>query len=378
MNSEPSVARAIKRYRWKAGLIRIFSISALLVLCALILSLVIVPFATGNTTFSPLVRKTGGSITLTVAIVLGAVLVVAAFVLYLPGISRDRRMFAALTVAARGFDARRLGGFMSALGSLSQSSEAGFPRLRVINGDQPNAVTFDGEDGPVVGITRGLLELDLPEKEVEAIMAHELAGIIVADYLERPGATTFESSVYFLLFVFAALAVVAVPMTVTGRGRFAAFLVACVLLGFLFLGSLSLRRLRDARGHDDLLIDSIAARLTGDPDALEASIRKLDGLVNGTARRPMPDSEIGLDYMFIRPYRWGETPEAFLHRQVRELHLKWSETTIESRADSMRSEMDRLAEKHGGRIEERLENLESMECGRWSTLERGRKKTPIE
>ncbi|MFH1150504.1 MAG: M56 family metallopeptidase [Actinomycetota bacterium] len=370
MNLDPDVKQAIQRYRGRALLARRAMLAVLSLMIALIMVLVIVPYAAGNTTFSPLVRGTGGRTAILIAALVVLVLFLVGMVtIYVPSIIRDGAAFGALTAGGGGFDIAKLGRFLNTLDQVSKEAGVHAPRVKVIRGDRPNALAFEADGGPEIGVTVGALEADLTYSEVGAIMAQELAGILAGDYLARPGPITPDALITGLFGLYTALALFAVPMAASGGRSLVAVAVGFILWMALLLMVFFNRKRRNARGHDDILADSIAVRLTGEPAPLLEAVKKLDSLVNNAKDSALPVNDMGLDYMFMPPYRWSETPQEFLRRQRDELGLKWSDASVESRAARMTTNLEELSAWGKGLVAERITNLEAIQEGRWMAFE---------
>ncbi len=355
-------ARSARTWRWTA---RIAFVSALLALSAAVAILVIVPFMAGNTTSSPLIRKTGGLGGSLVLLLAAVVVDLGLALLYVPGLLRDRKYYGTLTARAAEYDVRRFAVFMNALDGARLKAGVAEPPIVVLASTTPNALTFVGHGGkPVTGVTRGLLQADLSYAEAEAMMAHQLAGIITGDYLGRPGAFGFETLAYLLLGFFSVLALAAAPMVRTGRsaGAGVAFLVAAAAL--LLSGGLAARRLKRPDAKDYELADAVAVATTEKPDALAEAITILDGLVNGRSRGRFPDNELGLKYFFAPPYRFSETAAQFVSRRHRELEISPSDAMVNRQVEGVRKTMDELAAWGEKLTAERVKDL-------WTNSHRG-------
>lgn len=358
MELEAELAARLRRNRSRSLAARGLVIAALAALCAAIIILVIVPYAAGNTTFSPLVMKTCGAGRAVALAVVALVVDVIFALLYVPGVIRDRSYYAKLTTRARKYNASRLAMFMNALDGARMKAGVDEPPIAVLDAGLPNALTFEGHGGrPVVGVTRGLLDADVSYAEAEAVMAHQLVGIITSDYLRKPGTFGFEISAYIMLGVFSILALAAAPMVGAGRSTWAGVGFLAGAAALLLLGGFFVRRLKRGDAHDYLFADTIAAEVTGKPDVLSEAIRKLDGLVNGKAGSPFPDNELGIKRLFAPPHRWSDTAARFVKRRHGELDMKASEHMLERQVEGVEKAMDELAAWGEELLAERLENL---------------------
>ena len=358
MEPKLELAARAQRARMLRRATGIALVSAILFLNAAVAVVAIVPYAAGNTTFSPLIRKTGG-LGVSMALLLVAVaLDLGLAVLYVPGLLRDRKYYGKLTARAREYEVQRLSVFMNALDGARLQAGVTEPPIVVLASAAPNALTFVGHGGkPVIGVTRGLLEADLSYAEAEAVMAHQLAGIITSDYLARPGAFGFDTVSYLLLGLFSVLALAAAPMVRTGRGAGAGVVFLVVAAALLLSGGFAARRLKRSDAKDYELADALAAATTGKPDALAEAITKLDELVNGRARGRFPDNELGLKHFFAPPYRFSETATQFVARRHKELEIDPREAMVDRQVDGVQKTMEELAAWGGRLAAKRLEDL---------------------
>jgi heat shock protein HtpX len=331
---------------------------ALIGFIALISVLVIVPYLAGVTNFSPLVPKTGGSGSLLWLILAAALLDLGFAALYLPGLFRDRAYYRALTAASRKYEISRLATFMNALDGACAKAGVPEPEVAVLRSESPNALTFRKEGGPLVGVTGGLLKADLTYKEIEGVMAHQLACIMDGDFLVTPGWKSFEFLAYVLLAIYSIAALAATSMVDVGRGLGAGigFLAATAVI--LFLMGFLIGRLRSNRAHDHVLADSLAVTITGNPPQLSSAIRKIDALVNESGRVPFPENELGFKFWFVPPHRWSETAGQFVERRHSDLHMNSSEASSKRQVEGVGKKMDELAEWAKALTAERLANLQ--------------------
>jgi Zn-dependent protease with chaperone function len=343
MNLEPEVLTAI--------------LLVLTVSTAAMLALVIIPFALGNTTFSPLMRKSGMSGIIWASIAIAVVFALASLALLALSRSRDLGFFTRFTARARDYDLKALAGFMNALEGAASRAGVSAPHVTVLDAPSPNAVAFQGKDGPEIGVTSGALEAGLEYAQMEAIMAHELASVISGDYLRRPGSAGFMGAALGLLWVLAMAGILAVPIARRGHTAIVPLGVAVAILACLTLVSLWLRRLSRAREHDYILADSIAVKITGKPDAMASAIETMDKLVNRGRGVPYPESEAGLKYLFSPPHRWREDAAAFLRRRAAELDYQMRDGAVAKRVASLQESMDELSEWAGDLTAERLDNI---------------------
>lgn len=344
-------------------------LSVLVAMFAAILVFVIVPFAVGNTKFSDLVERARMSGTVWAAIVVAIVIGVVALALKLLSRSRDLRYFAGLTRGAKGYDLKAFGRFMKARDDVAAKAGVGAPTICVLDNETPNALTFAGKQGPVIGITAGALDADLEDAEVDSIMAHELAGTIMGEYLRRPATSMFERASYTILWLVAMACVVAVPITKPGHTNAVPLLVAGVVLAYLILVSLWLRRFTRSQERDDVLAVSIAIKITGDADGMESALKSMDKLVSYGRSVQFPESELGLRYLFMPPHRWTENALAFMTRRSRELDYNLNQKAARRRADALQSDMDMLAGQMEGLLADRMNNVHDIQQNTWRAFQ---------
>jgi len=336
---------------------------------AAVLVLVIVPFWLGNNTWSFLVKKTGMAGIVWAGIIVAALLGVLGVAFFLVARSRDLAVFAGLTARASGYDLKRLALFLNALDTAATRAGIEAPYLAVLDSDRANAISYTREGAPAIGVTSGALGAGLTFPEAQAIMAHELANAITGDHLRRPGAAEFDGASLGLLWLLALVSLVAVTITRLGHGSIFTFAVILAILAFLVLVSLWLKHIGKVSEPDTVLADSIAMKITGEPDAMEAVLKKIDKLVSGGKGAPFPSSELGLRNLFVPPHRWSDTPAGFLRRRSKELSYNLNEKGLKRRAKSIQESMEELAAFSEDLLADRLSNIEAIKDGTWGAFE---------
>lgn len=363
MNLTPVTMKQLEERRRRPRVYQALVLAGLVVLIAAALILIVIPYAAGMTHFTSLIKKTGGSGVLTFGII-AAVLAVAMLAAYLPGYIRTRSNFAGITRKAKTFDAPGLATYLNALDGVADDSGLDVPHLAVLADELPNAMAFEGRNGPTIGVTAGLLTSDVPYAEAQAIMAHELASIAANDYLRPPAAATFEVAAYMLMAALALIGLLSLAMVRVSHGAGFAFVVAVIIWAFVLGAGLAVGRIDAMRNHDPVTADTIAAEITGKPEELESAIERLDGFVNGKGRTRFPRSAFGLDYMFVPPRAWNEDARAWLQRRAAELNYNFSDRQLERRENGVRESMEELSETAQETLDKRLENVRAlMESG---------------
>jgi heat shock protein HtpX len=191
-------------------------------------------------------------------------------------------------------------GLYDRLGRLARQADVARPELAVADSRVPNSFTVGGPDNAVVVVSEGLLAT-LPEDELDAVLAHELAHVknrdaavmTLASFLP---ALTSDRSVFaavggdgarvgaYLLgaALLYPLGVAAIPApfgSLEYTVVFLALLALTAVLGSVALGVLSApvlvlaRRLSRFR---EFAADRAGAKTVGDPAALAGALRRLD------------------------------------------------------------------------------------------------------
>jgi len=359
MKLDEVALRQVDSYKRRVRLYQTGCLAALAAGVLALLVLVVVPFATGATHFSPLVKETGG-LRLLAGGLIAVGLAIVLLIVFLPGYFRTRRYFLLLTAPASSYDSRSLGRFLNALEGVAEGAGVEAPYLAVIKGDVPNSLAFETRSGPGIGITAGMLEADLTHSQVRAVMAHELASLLSRDYLRRPGSFKFEGAAYGMLALLGLLSLLSIAMVRPGHRAVLTFAFAVIVWAYVVAVGFLIRRARKVAGHDPVRADTVAASITGKPGELEDAVSAMDTMVNKRKRYPFPTSELGLDYMFAPPHNWSETPRAYLDRRAAELDYDLTRRNVDRRVSALQDSMDEISEHVENQLEARLKNLRDM------------------
>ena len=279
------------------------------------------------------------------------------------------------------YDTAEYESFKNALEGVSIGLGMSAPVLAVLGIPTVNAIAFREKRKPGVGITAEALKAGLSRSEKEAMMAHEIAHIALGDYFLASSSAGFEYAGYALgeLFLF-----MAVLVTVAINVYLLIFLAPLAAPLVVVLADRRLRKkTRVLYRHNDLLADTIAAKLTSDPESLRKIIEKLWSLSEVTAA-VIPKTAHFQGYLFVsRPLEVGPvkmvtydgaaaagnhraTAAGATARKQDTTRIYWVPGKMESRT---------YYAHHT--VKKRIENLKAIEMGRWSELEKPNQREKI-
>jgi heat shock protein HtpX len=212
-----------------------------------------------------------GLVGLALDVSLGVVALVLALAYAVFGIVRSRSMISGITHAqALGPDElrplRRLVENVSIGAGLPVT-----PELRVVDDDAPNAFAVGLRPrSSYVGVTTGLLRT-MPKRELEAVLAHEIAHIRNRDTYLMTMATVFAGVIALVADLgFRTLAY-------GGRNRRAgAIAVVLAIVGFVLAPYAALLLRMTLSRRRELLADAGAAEILSDPEAMALALRRLE------------------------------------------------------------------------------------------------------
>jgi len=249
--------------------------------------------------------------------------------------------------------------FKEQLEAVSIGAGIPFPDLVVLDLPTVNAVAFLKDGEPAVGVTSKAVSRPFSRLEAEAIMAHEVAHITIGDILRPLDAWSLRLIAFEALLSLALTALVTFLLSlIFGLDIHpAVFFVSVVtifwvgtIFGFVF------RRFDFASRHDDILADSIAAKLTEDPSALKTAIQEVDRSVSRA--RKLPDNDHCSRHLFICPHHFKKIPRS-------RLSLRDDLVVMGLSTEDSEMQLRRAAET----IPKRLINLDAIEQGHWPAFD---------
>ena len=179
-----------------------------------------------------------------------------------------------------------------AVGNLAEMAGIPCPKVYLIPDQTPNAfATGRNPRHAAVAVTRGLLAT-LDQKEMEAVIAHELSHILNRDTLIGVIAATFAGAISYL-------AIVARWSMLLGGGRRRRGGNIFVMLAVSILAPLAaaIVQMAISRGRE-FKADRSAAKLTGRPQALASALQKLETHNKRQKKHPV-QQQTATAHMFI-------------------------------------------------------------------------------
>lgn len=253
--------------------------------------------------------------------------------------------------------------FRNALDGVSSAVGMAPLPLVVLDLPTPNSISFLEGNTPSVGVTVEALVSDLTNCDAEAMMAHEVSHILAGDIYIGSSSRRMRRVAYGL--VFALIAVVLLSSFILNVSWVVPFIVVlCVPFYLYWLYKLG----RLLNRQNDLLADSIAAKITYNPAALASAIGKVAALYMQNVEA-FDHAKRYADYLFISRTRPRVEQQRF-DEMKKKLHAEF-EPGEEERFD--RDFMAKVAKKARFRettIEERLDNLRAIDLGHWVEFEK--------
>lgn len=255
-----------------------------------------------------------------------------------------------------------LNSFRSELEAVSLAVGLSVPYLKTVDIPTVNAISFKQGMRNAVGVTGDALKADLPKSCKEAMMAHEISHILTGDVplgSSRVRWIVIGSSLaaFFILpFVFLALSFgfsVWLYAALVGWTLFDLYMMAKTS-GMLYL-------------HNDLLADSIAAKIIHDPEAVREAILLVEELGRENDK-PFPTTSMLPDLLFV----YDKSRKIVVDEEGGGQDVHEVENNIKSgkagddRRASTKGSGNRVK---GADIGERIRNLEAIERGHWIEFE---------
>ncbi len=158
---------------------------------------------------------------------------------------------------------------------LAYKARLPMPRVYIIPEHTPNAfATGRNHEYAAIAVTQGLIEL-LNEKEIEAVIAHELSHVRHYDILIGTIAAVFAGAIAMIanMMQFGA-------MFGGGNNRQNSNPIIMIILAIVLPLAAAIIQMTVSRSRE-YMADEGAARLTGDPSALQSALSKLENFAKG-------------------------------------------------------------------------------------------------
>jgi Zn-dependent protease with chaperone function len=251
--------------------------------------------------------------------------------------------------------------FTNALDGVSMAAGIDRPDLRLLDDPGLNALTYTDRFGQnIILLTAGALVSDISTEEKNSLVAHEVAHVMIGDILRKPSVLSVEFIPDVLLLALVAIGIVtlALPGYDAMRLVLAGLIIIAVLALYLAGRSRAsgLKRRALAHHHDDIFADTIAAKLTSNPQALFKTIQRVH---EDMLRRRMQYAPGGL----IAAYLFAG-PKELTDRELRNL------VGLDSEMFFTASDADAATpEGFDQNIAERMANLTFIQQGRRPSVE---------
>jgi Zn-dependent protease with chaperone function len=285
MALEPMVVEKIEEHRnrvwWNKTIIAVgLGAAILLAVALLVLAVVVAATSSRSTLFSNLKDFT---MMLAEALIFILVLMVGIPWAIFAYTRRDRRYFhdfftSSVDIAEYGSAIQRI---TDSLDGLSIAVDMKTPRVSVIDVAGLASATFHDGEGYGIAITKEALKTDLTDQELEGLLAHEAAHVLLGEAIECPRFWSLPGILVPLWLWIVGLAGIASYVAEMSHAANGSMVAAAVftfwIVSFVIAASgvMFARRLKKLQVVDELRADSIAAKITSNPQAIRDALRKL-------------------------------------------------------------------------------------------------------
>lgn len=355
MDFEPLVLERIKRYRRTTALGKAVVLVPLVSGVVLTVVLIILPFLTGRTTIGQVWNYTQRS-------GVAGLSIMACILFVPPALYFALRHPKSDAPVAGTHDKEAASRFSEALSGVSIGAGIAEPPLEVLNIPTVNSIALMEGGTPTVGVTMKALEADLSSQVREALMAHETAHIILGDYYLSPSSKRFKDLSLALFFTLVVLS--AVFATVYER---AWFILLILVSALPFALRLFFRKVRKVRRHNDLLADSVAAKMTSNPAGLLSAI---EGLYSSYPKDevPFPGGSSYPDFLFMSRGEAVPSPEETDKLKSTD-GVALDEESKKKLDEVIGRRISRSNEVQSEAIRRRIDNMQAIERGNWPEFE---------
>jgi len=337
VNLEPEVIASITRHKRKVFLLKSLIVAVLAFSLVSSIALCLWAYRTGTSSTDEFVRSRFGPAELRASLIIFVLGFGTPTVFVVLQVLKKARSRVPLIVKSNlniG-DKEWLRKFRNGLEGASIALGVRPPELMVLDIKGVAAFAFmKARDKPVVAVTREVLWVPISVEEADALMAERLSHMVTGDLLTWRG---YQDNLWLLAFPAIAVAFFGMFLTIeAGMGMLSFLLMFINYLCFVVIVFFLVRKSRQIRFHNELLTDSIASKITGNPAALKNALIKLDSanLLGGR--------------VYSGPESARKEERGKIRKPGGELVVHYEE---------------------GHSIDERVRNLEAIELGNWQALE---------
>lgn len=268
--------------------------------------------------------------------------------------------------------------FRSAIESVSIATGRAPLDCRILPSSMPNALGFIIKGKPYMVVTSGLLDSDLTQREMNSIVAHEYAHIIIGDALWWRSTFRLYFSLIVCYFLTLCLIFLILPWIRSWEisGFQAVLIVLMPLIAALPFPVFAFLKWRST-GQDDIFADAVAVMITRDPDALISSISKIaisEGSIDfnrfemisilGATNGPLSIRMSMARYFFVNPLRFKAVEQPEREAEIeRYFPLKEREEFSPYEKKLAASRLERHYLREEALLQERLSALERIKQG---------------